>query len=245
MEEAAANEAAAVSEPVAATTPEPALPPSADPSTVTPSELDLSAIDKIVSGEDLLKLPEQIGYLKAMGIDFGNGPSSIMSWVLEHIHVYSGYGWGASIILTAFALRVIMFYPQVRSLKFNAIMQKLREDPRGKEAQALVKEAFAKGGDMELRQRSIYLNKMLKKEYGVSNWGMLWAFMQIPFTFGLFRVTSAMANIPLPSLESAGFLWFTDLTARDPYFVLPALGAALMTLSVHVSSFSCPTARRY
>jgi YidC/Oxa1 family membrane protein insertase len=127
-----------------------------------------------------------------------------------------------------------MFYPQIRSLKFNAVMQQLRKDPRSQEAMKLVQQGFA-NQDMEMRQKGQYLNKLLKEQYAVSNWGMLWSFGQIPFTFGLFRIVSGMTNIPVPAMETAGYLWFTDLTATDPYFILPAAGTALMIGALAVS----------
>lgn len=220
-------------------TPENAIPTPPTEPAVSTSEVDLSSISDIVNGQDVLNMPEQIGYLSALGLDYGTGPTSIMQWALEHVHVYSGLGWGGSIMLTAVVLRCLMFYPQIRSLKFNAVMQNLRKDPRSQEAMKLVQQGFA-NQDNEMRQKGQYLNKMLKEQYGASNWGMLWSFGQIPFTFGLFRIVSGMANVPVPALENAGFLWFTDLSSTDPYFILPAAGTALMIGALAVSSLSPP-----
>lgn len=214
----------------ASSAPEVVGPADAAPDNALPaSDVDLSSsISDLVNGQDVLNMPdEQIGYLHALGLDFGWGPTSMMEWTLEHIHIYTGLGWGASIMATAVLLRCLMFYPQVRSLKFNAVMQNLRKDPRSQEATKLIQQGF-QSGDMELRQKGQYINKMLKEQYGVRNSGMLWSFGQIPFTFGLFRIVSAMTNVPVPAMENAGYLWFPDLTATDPYFILPAAGTALM-----------------
>lgn len=205
-----------------------------DLASVTASDLDLQAINDIVNGQDVLNMPEQLGYLHALGLDYGWGPTSVMQWVLEHIHVWTGLGWGASIIGTAVLLRVVMFYPQVRSLRFNAVMQRMKADPRFNEVMTLQKTAL-QNNDMEANQRSAFLRKVLQKEYGASSTGMLWAFMQIPFTFGLFRIIRGMSQIPVPALENSGYLWFTDLTVADPYFVLPAIGTGLMSVSLLVS----------
>ncbi|TWU70549.1 Flags: Precursor [Metarhizium rileyi] len=211
---------------------------------VPASEVDLSStISDIVNEQDVLNMPEQIGYLSALGLDFGTGPTSAMQWVLEHVHIYSGLGWGASIMVTAVLLRCLMFYPQVRSLKFNAVMQNLRKDPRSQEAMKLVQQGFA-NQDNEMRQKGQYLNKMLKEQYGVNNWGMLWSFGQIPFTFGLFRIVSGMANVPVPAMETAGYLWFTDLTATDPYFLLPAAGTALMVGALAINAKHTPPSQK-
>lgn len=201
---------------------------------VSASEAQLpESISDLISGQDILNMPEQIGYLHAIGLDYGWGPTSVMQWALEHVHVWTGLGWGGSIMVTAVLLRLVMFYPQVCSLQFNAVMQKMRLDPRSQEAMKLIQQGFQQR-DVEMRQRGQYLNKMLKQEYGASNLGMLWSFMQIPFTFGLFRIVSGMTHVPVPSLETSGFLWFQDLTATDPYFVLPAVGTSLMIGSLAV-----------
>ncbi|UNI18538.1 hypothetical protein JDV02_004801 [Purpureocillium takamizusanense] len=204
---------------------------------------EVASGDVLSSGVDITKIPETLGYLHALGLDYGWGPTSAMQWVLEHVHIWTGLGWGASIMATAVLLRLVMFFPQVRSLQFNGVMQKMRKDPRSQEAMKLIQQGLQER-DMEMRQRGQYLNKMLKQQYGASNWGMLWSFMQIPFTFGLFRIVSGMTHIPVPSLETAGYLWFTDLTATDPYFVLPAVGTSLMIGALALNAKYTPEAQR-
>lgn len=215
----------------------------ADLASVTASELDLKAIDDIVNGQDVLNMPEGLGYLHALGLDYGWGPTSMMQWTLEHVHVWGGLGWGASIIATAFLLRIAMFYPQVRSLRFNAVMQRMKADPRFQEVMDQQRTAL-QNSDMEANQRSAFLRKVLQKEYGASPVGMLWAFMQIPFTFGLFRIIRGMSQVPVPALETSGYLWFTDLTVADPYFVLPAIGTGLMSVSLLLNMKHQPAAQQ-
>ncbi|UKZ72637.1 hypothetical protein TrVFT333_000270 [Trichoderma virens FT-333] len=214
-----------------------------EPAAVAASDVDLSSISALINGQDILNMREEIGYLHAIGLDYGWGFTSIMQWTLEHVHVWSGLGWGASIMATAVLLRAIMFYPQIQSLKFNAIMQKMRKDPRSNEAMKLVQQGFQES-DMEKRQRGQVLNKLLRTEYGVSNWGIMWSLAQIPFTFGLFRIVSGMVHIPVPSLESAGYLWFTDLSATDPYFILPAAGTAMMMGALLINAKHTPKQQR-
>lgn len=208
-------------------------PPAVDSATLFP-ELDLTNIADLASGESILNMPEDVGFLANLGLDYGWGPTSVMQTVLEHVHVYTGLGWGGTIIATALALRVVMFYPQIRSMRFSAQMNELKNDPRSKEALALIQKGYMTG-DREQVQKGQFLNKMVRQEHNASSTGMLWAFVQIPFSFGLFRILSGMAHIPVPSMETGGYLWFTDLTASDPYFILPALGSSLLFGAMLVS----------
>jgi len=43
-----------------------------------------------------------------------------------------------------------------------------------------------------------------------------------------------MATLPVESLKTGGFLWITDLTVPDPYFILPAITAATLLVTLEV-----------
>lgn len=53
-------------------------------------------------------------------------------------------------------------------------------------------------------------------------------FLQLPFFMSMFLGLRQMANLPVPSMESGGALWFTDLSMADPYYILPMVTAATM-----------------
>ena len=46
-----------------------------------------------------------------------------------------------------------------------------------------------------------------------------------------------MANLPVESLMIGGTLWFTDLTAPDPYCLLPIMTATSLLANLEVSMF--------
>lgn len=189
------------------------------------------------TASDILDLSSnELGYLKELGLDFGIGPTSGMQYVLEHIHISTGMGWGASIILSAFALRAAMIVPHIMQLRNGARMARMQADPRAEDMKRLTTEATALGlnGGMEKRQQASVIAKRLKAEYGVRNIHLMWMLVQFPFTFGLFKLVRHMANLPVPGMETAGFAWFVDLTVRDPYFLLPALATGTMILSIQV-----------
>lgn len=228
LTEPSANSAAAAAPPA---------PPLAD------SDLSDFGSSSGLSAAEILDLsPNELGYLQALGLDNGWGPTSVMQWTLEHIHVWTGLGWGASVVASAFALRAAMLIPHVMQLRNGGRVAHMQADPRAVEMNRLTKESLTSGQDgMEKRQQAKVLADLLKKEYGVNNWNLLWVVAQFPFTIGLFKLVRQMGNLPVPGMDQAGLLWFADLTVRDPYFVLPALATGVMILSLQVSSIFQPT----
>lgn len=45
--------------------------------------------------------------------------------------------------------------------------------------------------------------------------------LQAPVFISFFIALRKMAYLPVPSLQTGGALWFTDLTAADPFYILP------------------------
>ncbi|KAK1055793.1 hypothetical protein LTR33_014043, partial [Friedmanniomyces endolithicus] len=88
----------------AAAAPPPILEPTSTPdiSSISLDEIDLSAYD-------ISQIPEKIGYLHGIGLNWWYGPTSSLEWLLEHIHVYSGMPWWGSIAATALVVRVALF----------------------------------------------------------------------------------------------------------------------------------------
>lgn len=200
-----------------------------------PAETELSSISNFVEQhESILNMPEHIGYLKSLGLDYGWGPASVMQWVIEHIHVYTGLGWGGSIVATAFLVRAVMFYPHIASMINNARMQVMRQDPRFDESTNMIKSGQANRNMAEM-QKGQYLGKKLREEYNVAVMKSFYGLLPIPFTFGMFRVITGMGKLPVPSYEHAGFAWFTDLSASDPYFLLPLGAVGFMIAGMRVS----------
>ncbi|KAK1022347.1 hypothetical protein LTR33_018265, partial [Friedmanniomyces endolithicus] len=86
-----------------------AAPPPIPEPTSTPdiSSISLDEID--LSAYDISQIPEKIGYLHGIGLNWWYGPTSSLEWLLEHIHVYSGMPWWGSIAATALVVRVALF----------------------------------------------------------------------------------------------------------------------------------------
>jgi YidC/Oxa1 family membrane protein insertase len=182
-----------------------------------------------LSAADLSSIPEHIGYLKDLGLDYGWGPSSIIQFFIEHIHMWGGLPWWASIVGTGLLLRLALLYPTLgavdtstKMLNIKPVTEPLRQQMimRGKD-----------GNQVEMLKLRAEIQK-LHQEQGIVAWKSFIPMLQIPFGFGCYRVVKGMAALPVPGLTMESVAWLKDLTVADPYFILPAASSLFMYLSI-------------
>lgn len=181
-----------------------------------------------LSGSDLLNMPETIGFLKSFGLDYGWGVTSLMQWYVEHIYVWTGMPWWATIGVAALGLRLAIFKPSLDALVQQQKLNDLRKHPRFSQLESDFKvkmatgQGFAEGAHIQQEMT------MIRKSQGIKIWKTLVPMINIPISFGMFRTFRGMASLPVPSLETGGVLWFPDLAQADPFFILPALTAVVV-----------------
>lgn len=152
--------------------------------------------------------------------------------LFEFIQIYVTSDWFLSIVCLSFTVRAIATTLTLRSTDNSAKMQALQ--PLTKPKMDLVKEYTATGKRLEAQR----LGKEVKEIYGragVKTSKMLWPFLQIPLSFGCWRLMWNLSETGAPGLDTGGALWFQDLTYCDPLFILPAVTGALQFVSQKVS----------
>ena len=206
------------------TTPPPAevqseyLPP---PQTATPAEGEFIPVsfDEVMSS---IPPPvyEHLGFLKEMGLDYGWGTTAFVQTVLEHVYIYLGTPWWASIGLTVVLIRAVLFKTFIDAADMGARRQILKplEDPINARIQAARATRDMLAMSDAMNERSV-----LWKKAGIVGWKSLVPMAQIPLGFGVFRLVRGMATLPVPGFDNGGCLWFYDLTVSDPYYILPLI----------------------
>ncbi|GAP90925.1 putative mitochondrial export translocase Oxa1 [Rosellinia necatrix] len=219
---------------------------SADHASLPPlpsNEPDLSELpDNIFDSLTSLDLPEHIGFLKAIGLEYGWGPTSCCQWLLEHIHVYSGLPWWGSFAVMAIVFRLALYYPALASSVHQLKLQNLQNSPEFKKVKAELNDAAWRSKDQAAMMRARAEMKRLTKASGASMVMPFVGFALLPFSYGMFRLTRGMCDIPVPSLEYGGFGWVTDLTLHDPFYILPAISVMLTYLSLKQTTAAKPAA---
>nr|VFJ44219.1 MAG: protein translocase subunit yidC [Candidatus Kentron sp. DK]VFJ64423.1 MAG: protein translocase subunit yidC [Candidatus Kentron sp. DK] len=131
--------------------------------------------------------------------------SEPLFWLLGKIHAFIG-NWGVAIIILTLLIKLVFFHLSATSYKSMARMRKLQ--PRMMKLRDTYKDDKVK-----MNQRLMELYKE-EKVNPVS--GCLPIAVQIPVFIALYWVLLESVE-----LRHAGFLWLTDLSAHDPFFILP------------------------
>lgn len=166
--------------------------------------------------------PKDLGSLTAAGHHFDDAVdlgffgfiARYLVLTLRYIHGVIG-NWGIAIILLTFAVRLLLYPLTAASLKSMGKMRILKPELDRIQAQF--------GDDQEKRGAAMMA---LYKQHNINPFaGCLPSLAQMPIWLALY--TSLSTNIELYHAE---FLAWHDLSAPDPWFVLPAALAALMFL---------------
>ncbi len=129
-------------------------------------------------------------------------------WLMTHIHNLVG-NWGWTIILLTMLIKLSFYKLSEKSYKSMANMRKVQ--PR----LAALKERY--GDDRQKMNQAMM--KMYKEEKINPLGGCLPILVQIPVFISLYWVLLESVELR----QADWIFWFTDLSTKDPYFVLPLL----------------------
>ncbi|KAK0663051.1 Mitochondrial inner membrane protein OXA1 [Lasiodiplodia hormozganensis] len=200
----------------------------ADVASSTPVQAASESVDGVTDAflANIANMPEQIGYLKAIGLDYGWGPTACIEWLLEHVHIWGDLPWWSSIIVTAVVVRTALFPLFMKTSDVTARQTALKEitDPLSAKMNA----ARIAGNTDQMMMARMELMQVYKHA-GIKVWEAFYAPAAQAITgYCTWKLLRAMAALPVPGLETGGLLWLKDLTVADPYCILPVAFGALI-----------------
>lgn len=190
-----------------------------------------------VSGTELRKLigptdgVHQIGDLAALDLGTTWWPSDLMINLLEFCQVSSGLPWWGSIVLVTVMLRIALFPLMLKVTRNTAVTPYIAEPVKG--LMEAAKEARASNNLREMSKTQADIWK-LYGQWGYSPMVNFYGMIQIPFFFAMFRTCWRCSKAPVPGFETGGTLWFNDLIAIDPYFILPMISGITTAVTILV-----------
>jgi YidC/Oxa1 family membrane protein insertase len=134
-------------------------------------------------------------------------------WIMSKIHSVVG-NWGWSIIIITILIKLAFYKLTETSGRSMAKMRKLQ--PRLKALQEQYKD--------NREELSRHMMELYKREKVNPAAGCLPILIQMPFFFAFYWVLIESVEIR----QAPFMLWITDISSRDPYFVLPLLMGAAM-----------------
>ena len=180
---------------------------------------------------DLAAIPEQIGYLKTLGLDYGWGPTAFIETLLEHIHIYTGTPWWASILLTAVAVRIALIKPYIAAADVSARLAAITPITAPIRDKMMAAQRTGNQQAMLLARQELI---GIHKKANIQTYKAFVPLIQVFFGYGNFRLFRGMSALPVPGLETGGFLWLKDLTVSDPFYILPVATAGAFYLVMRV-----------
>jgi YidC/Oxa1 family membrane protein insertase len=176
--------------------------------------------------------PKSFNILKAYGkgleqmVDYGwfGILAKPMFWLMEQFYRITK-NYGIAIILLTIVVRILLFYPSLKSAtameemkalqpQMTALREKYKKDPQKLNAEMM----------------------RLYKEHKVNPMGgCLPMLLQLPFFVALYNVLSVSIE-----LRQASFIpfWIKDLSVHDPFYILPILMGVSMIFTMKMTSTS-------
>jgi YidC/Oxa1 family membrane protein insertase len=139
--------------------------------------------------------------------------SQPLFWLLEKVHTFVR-NWGLAIIIVTFLIKLVFYKLTAASGRSMAKMRNVA--PRIKAIQERYKD--------DREQLGRQMMELYKREKINPLAGCLPILIQIPFFLAFYWVLLESVEMR----QAPFFAWITDLSVRDPYFILPILMGAAM-----------------
>lgn len=201
------------------------------------------------SVEDLLEMPTKAadssfidptaplsywGNLKDLGLDYGWGPSAFFESMLEMVYINAELGWAGTIVASALILRSGLFFTfqrwgsdaMAKSAAMKPVLQPLQDE---------MEEAKRRGDDERVQMLKMKQQTVMKDVGADVFKSMGTAIAQGVFGYGAWRSLRGISSLPAPGITTDGWLWFTDLSVADPYYLLPVITGGIMYQVIRVS----------
>jgi len=190
--------------------------------------------------DTLLHSPEAIDAFTAVGdlplIGLTHRWFSLPGWTVDalmSLHNLTGLPWWATIAATTLMIRLLVFRLVIEGQKHNVRLQAV--SPQMSELTDRMKVAAAEKDQVGQQLAQSALQGLFKKHDVHPLRAIKVPLVQFPVFLSMFYGLRRLAEAPLPQFLEGGFSWVTDLTATDPYLILPALSVILTNVVIRVS----------
>ncbi|XP_041095430.1 mitochondrial inner membrane protein OXA1L [Polyodon spathula] len=146
-------------------------------------------------------------------------PVGLIQNILECLHLNLGLPWWGAIVMGTVLARCLVFPVIVKGQREAAKLN--NHLPEMTKLTNRMNEAKHSGNKFDFSKA--YSDLMIfQKKHDINPFrGFLVPLVQAPIFISFFIALRKMAYLPVPSMQSGGLWWFTDLTLSDPLYILP------------------------
>ncbi|KAM9836799.1 mitochondrial inner membrane protein OXA1L [Aulostomus maculatus] len=170
-------------------------------------------------------------------------PVGLVQGLLDVMHLHLGLSWCGAIvagtILARFCMLPVAVKAQRETTKMNNVM------PEMTKLNNKLTDAKLSGDKFQYAKAHADMRLFQKTHDVHPSFCFLLSLSQAPVFMSFFFALRSMAELPVPSMQTGGMLWFPDLTAADPYLLLPFAVTGSMVLLMQSTDFGVnnPNAR--
>ncbi|XP_068584271.1 mitochondrial inner membrane protein OXA1L [Cebidichthys violaceus] len=198
---------------------------SADPAAVLSQPFGEQVADAAPTAVEVFQAAAAETSLAELGLG-AYTPVGLIQNMLEFMHVDLGLPWWGAIVVGTVLARMAVFPVIVKGQREAAKLNNVL--PEMTKLTSRMNEAKQSGNKFDFARAYSDLNLFQKKHDVNPLRGFLIPVVQAPVFISFFIALRKMAYLPVPSLQTGGLLWFTDLTAADPFYVLPLVVTGTM-----------------
>jgi YidC/Oxa1 family membrane protein insertase len=146
-------------------------------------------------------------------------------WLLLTMHQALGMSYGIVLIVFGILVKVVLWPLQAKAMRSSMKMQEIQP-----EMKRLQTKYSADPAKLNTEMMALY------KQHGVNPLGgCLPMLLPMPFLLALFVVFQYSIE-----LRGASFLWLTDLSQHDPYYIIPVVMGLSMWATTKVGQIGMP-----
>jgi YidC/Oxa1 family membrane protein insertase len=154
-----------------------------------------------------------------VNLGFFSPVAKVLTLMLVFIKTNITHNWGLAIIAMTLALKLALFPLTWKSIKASMHMKKLKPE---------IDDINKKFGD-DMQAKQLAMMELWKKHgygpLGPAGAGCLPQIVQMPVWFAMYTTLQTAVE-----MYHTKFLWFTDLSSPDRFFILPVMLVGLMIL---------------
>ncbi|KAH7089322.1 60Kd inner membrane protein-domain-containing protein, partial [Auriculariales sp. MPI-PUGE-AT-0066] len=190
--------------------------------------------------------PFELGHIREVGLGSFFTPVGWAQNIIEATGALTGLPAWATLAVVTITGRMLILPLLINTQKEAVKLQLVQPKITAVQQQMAAERAEGSITAMSSQQHMVEIQKIYASVGYKMSRAMGGAVSQLLFSASFFLGVRAMANVPIEQLTyGSGALWFQDLSAVDPYYILPALATISFVGMMRMAATDAPPNERF